>query len=211
VEGGAIALVEGERGGDAVLLHLERHVGAQDGPARGGGEDRADSLDDPHLVGGPAVVERGVAGQLEGGPAAHREALPDQQVTRPAGGPRLGHHEVDDLADGFLPLEPGQQDVGVGQVQLLGPGVAGAAGEGEIAALAGVEQRAEERGGVEPRRAVPVDRAVSADERDRPQVADDAVLLDREVALGRPDPRLVHISIIAISITGVFHQRWSGM
>ena len=56
--------------------------------------------------------------------------------------------------------------------------------EREAAAGVGVEDRAEQAGRVEALGAEPVDRALVADERDRVQVADDAVVLDREVAAG---------------------------
>src|SRR5579863_9700043 len=48
--------------------------------------------------------------------------------TRPAGRAR----EVEDFADGVLALEPGEQDVGVGQVKLLGLGIAGARRQREV-------------------------------------------------------------------------------
>ena len=47
-----------------------------------------------------------------------------------------------------------------------------------------VEDRAEQAGSVEALGAEPVDRALVADERDRVEVADDAVVLDRQVAVG---------------------------
>ena len=58
--------------------------------------------------------------------------------------------------------------------------------EREAAAGAGVEDRAEHAGGVEALGAEPVDRALVADERHRVEVADDAVILDRQVTLGGP-------------------------
>src|ERR1700692_1159426 len=108
-----------------------------------------------HSVRRPAVVERRVTGELEGGPAADRARLPDQQVAGPAAAPGLRHAEVDYLADRLRPLKTGQQDVGVGQVKLLRPRAA-AAPQREVTALAGVEQRPEQGGSVEPGRAVPV-------------------------------------------------------
>jgi len=151
-----------------------------------------------------------VAGELEGGPAADRAGLADQQV---AGFPRAAgvrHHEVDDLPDGLGAVEPGQQDVRLRQVELLGPPAA-AAGQGEVAALARVQERAEQRRGVEARGAVPVHRAVRADERHGAQVADDAVFLDRQVARRRrlaavavADGDESHLSIIGTRITAVF-------
>jgi hypothetical protein len=136
----------------------------------------------------PAVVERRVAGELERDRAPDRAGLPDQEIARLAGGPRLRDHEVDDLADRVLALEPGEQDVGIGEVELLRLGVAGTGRDGEVAALVLIQEGTEQARGVEARRAVPVDRAVGADEGDRAQVAHDAVLFDREVAVRRADP-----------------------
>jgi hypothetical protein len=124
-----------------------------------------------------------VAGDLEPGPAPDRARLPDQQIARPAGRPGLRDHEVDDLTHRVLALEPGKQDVGAGQVALLRLGVTGPGGQREVAALFLIEQGAEQAGGVETPRAEPVDRAIGADEGHRVQVAHDAVLLDREVAV----------------------------
>src|SRR5215207_10877254 len=55
--------------------------------------------------------------------------------------------------------------------------------DGVVAALVLVEDRPEHARGVEVRAAVPVDRAVRADQRDRVKVSDQAVLGDREVAV----------------------------
>jgi hypothetical protein len=51
--------------------------------------------------------------------------------------------------------------------------------------MAGVEDRREHAGGIEPRAAIPVDRPVGADKRDSVQVADQAVLGDRQIARPR--------------------------
>ena len=179
-----LALVQGERGGHAGFLDLERDRGAQHAVPSRGPEHRADAGDHLDRVRGPAVVERRVTGQLERGPAADRPGLAHQQVTRLAGAAGLRDHEIDDLADRLGAVEPGEQDVGVRQVHLLR--VRGhVAGQREVAALAGVQQRAEQRGGVEAGRAVPVHGAVGTDQGHGPQVPDDPVLLDRQVAGGR--------------------------
>ena len=51
-----------------------------------------------------------------------------------------------------------------------------------------VEDRGEHAGRVEARQAQPVDRAVHADQRRRPHVADEAVVLDRLVRHGPASP-----------------------
>ena len=159
------------------------HAGPQHARAERGGEHGAHPGHQLDGVRRAPVVEGRVAGQLERGPAADRPGLAHQQVARLPG--RAGHrdHEVDHLADGLDPEEAGDQDVGVRQVHLLGP-PAGPAEQREVAALAGVQQRAEQGRGVEAGRAVPVDGAVGADQGHGPQVADDAVFLDRQVAPG---------------------------
>ena len=78
-------------------------------------------------------------------------------------------------------VEARDEDVRVREVELLGgPVVAGRPERVEAAAIL-VEDRAEHARGVERRAAVPVDRAVRADERHRVQVAHEPVLGDREV------------------------------
>src|SRR4029077_5413540 len=70
----------------------------------------------------------------------------------------------------------------VGMVELLAlPALAGRR-DAEVATLVGVEDRGEDAGRVEVREAQPVDRAVHTDERGRVHVADNTVLLDRQVA-----------------------------
>ena len=65
-----------------------------------------------------------------------------------------------------------------GQVQLLGDVVDAVRRDPEVTALLLIEQAGEDTGRVEPRRAEPVDRAVSRDQRRGLQVADQAVILD---------------------------------
>ena len=93
----------------------------------------------------------------------------------------LDRHEVLHLAHAAVGEEARDQDVRVREVELLGvPAVTGGP-QREEAALVLVEDRAEHARRVERRAAVPVDRPVRADERDRVQVADQSVLGDREV------------------------------
>src|ERR1700722_7876192 len=110
-----------------------------------------------------AVVEGGMAGDLEPRPAAYRTGLADKEIPDPAGGPGLRHHEVDDLAHCLLALEAGEQDVCVVEVALLRPGVVGPGGQREVAAPSGVQDGAEQARGIEPGRAEPVDGAIGAD------------------------------------------------
>ena len=145
------------------------------------------------LVVGAPVVEPRLHLDLPRDVAAHDHDAPDQPVSVEAGVDRLDRHEVLHLADSALGEEARDQDVGVGEVQLpRRPRHAGRADRVE-AAVAGVEDRAEHARRVERRAAVPVDRARGADERDRVQVAYEAVLGDRQV--------------LQREIAGVRHQR----
>jgi hypothetical protein len=90
----------------------------------------------------------------------------------------LDRHEVDHFADPLGAEEARQQHVAVGQVHLLVLGLV-EAGDLEEASFVLVENRGEDAWRVELRQAAPVDRTVHAHQRDRVQVADDAVGLDR--------------------------------
>ena len=81
--------------------------------------------------------------------------------------------------------EARDEDVRVGEVELLRRPALGRRGDPVVAAALPVEDRAEDARRVEVRAAVPVDRAVGAHERRRVEVADDPVLGDREVARER--------------------------
>ena len=94
-------------------------------------------------------------------------------------------HEVDQLAHAVFRQEPGDEHVRVGHVQLLRRPPAAVRRNPEEAAALRVEDRSEHAGGVEAARAVPVDRALGTNERRRVQVADDAVLRDRQVVVTR--------------------------
>ncbi len=94
---------------------------------------------------------------------------------------RRDGHEVLHLADPFRGEEAGDQDVRVREVELLDGADTEHGRDPVPAALPPVEDRREHARRVEARAAVPVDRPVRADERDGAEVADDAVLGDREV------------------------------
>src|SRR2546429_5172506 len=84
--------------------------------------------------------------------------------------PTLGHQEA------------GDEDIGIGKVELLGAGAVDFGRDAEPTAAVGVEDRGEDARRVEPRAAVPVNRPVSPDERDGVQITDQAMLGDRQVA-----------------------------
>ena len=70
----------------------------------------------------------------------------------------------------------------VSGVELLGAPPVGVGRDTEQPPVVGVEDSREDARRVEARTAIPVDRAVGANERDRVQVADQAVFRDRQIA-----------------------------
>lgn len=129
------------------------------------------------LVTGARVVEAGGDLDREAHLAAHGEHAADDAlaVRRLA---RARRHEVVHLPHPVGRQEAGDEDVGVGKVELLrGPALALGL-DAEAAAAVGVEERGEDAWRIDAPRAVPVDRAVGADQGDGVQVADQAVLGD---------------------------------
>ncbi len=120
------------------------------------------------------IVEARRALHLEGDAAAHAAHDPNQALR-----PVVDRHQIDGLGQPFGGEEPGHEDVGVRQVDLLvAHVVAEARRDPELAALLGVEQRREHRGGIEARPAQEVDGAAEIDEAHGVHVADDAVMFD---------------------------------
>ena len=94
-------------------------------------------------------------------------------------------HEVLHLPHPVGHQEARDEDVGVGEVELLGAPAVAVGRDAEQPPAVGVEDRREHARRVEARAAVPVDRPVGAHERDGVQVADQAMLGDRQVARPR--------------------------
>ena len=134
------------------------------------------------LVACPRVVEARGDVDDESHLPAYGEYPADHAVpVRRLAGTRWGH-EVLHLPDSLGHQEARDQDVGVGEVELLGaPPLAGGR-DAEQAPTVGVEDRREDTRRVETRTAVPVDRPIGAHQCDGVQVADQAVLGDRQVA-----------------------------
>ena len=177
-ERAAVARVQRVGGADAPLGALHRHHRLQHQRQVGRPEHRS-QLGDDRLVLGPGVVEAGLALEHEGHLAAHADHAPREPAA--VGRVAVDGHEVLHLAHAVGRQEAGDEDVGVGEVELLGGVAVGRRRDPVVAALLGVEDGREHARRVEPLGAVPVDRAVGADQGDRVQVADDAVLLDRKV------------------------------
>jgi hypothetical protein len=91
-------------------------------------------------------------------------------------------HEVLHLPHSVGRQEARDEDVGVGEVKLLGAPAVAVRRDAEQASVVGIEDGRKDARRVESRAAVPVDRPVGADERDGVQVADQAMLGDRQVA-----------------------------
>src|ERR671916_1846955 len=80
-----------------------------------------------------------------------------------------------DFCDAVGAQEPGDEDVGLWEVQLFGRPVCFGRGDSPVAAALPVEDRPEQARGVETWATVPVDRPLGAHERDRVEVTDEAV------------------------------------
>ena len=173
-----VAAGEVQVGHDVVAV--DAHVGrrAEAEPDRGALDEHA-AVD--RVQGGPfaAVVGPGGEPHLQPQVAAHaldatHDALPVLVVVR------LHHgHEVVHLDHALVGEEAGVEDVGRGQVRLVGTDAAVDGREVPRTALLGVEDAGEDARGVEAAGAEPVDAAVGGDERGGPQVADHPVLGDR--------------------------------
>jgi hypothetical protein len=126
---------------------------------------------------GAAVVEPRLQLHEELHLAARYPNLTDDPVA--VGRPAFDHrHEVLHLADAIGSQETGDQDRGIREVQLLGDVVVGGRPDAEIAALFGVQQRAEYARRVEARAAEEVDRAIMRYQRSRLQITDQPLITD---------------------------------
>jgi hypothetical protein len=168
----------------------------------GRGEDRP-VLGERDLVAGARIINarRDIDDQAH--PTAHRDDPADQPLAvRRLTGVR-GRHEVLDLSHAVGGQQPRAEDVRVGQAELPGAPALALGRDPKQAPAVGVEDRRKHARRVEPRAAAPVDRPIGTDKRDRVQVADQAVLGDRQVqrfvhqraparGLRAPDPRRAH-------------------
>ena len=133
-----------------------------------------------HLVRVARVVEARLHLDVELHRPAHHHDAADEPVAVHVR-LHLDRHEVLHLPHAAGREEARDEDVRVREVELLRRPLVARRAQGVVAAAVLVEDRAEHARRVERRAAVPVDRAVRADERDRVQVADQSVLGDREV------------------------------
>ncbi len=90
---------------------------------------------------------------------------------------RLDRHEVDHLADPFIAENTRDQDIRIGEIELLARG--GSHGSDfEVASLLIVEQSAEHARRIEVRKTTPIDRTVHSDQCDRVEVPDHPVVFN---------------------------------
>ena len=162
------------------------------------------------FVAGARVVEAGRDVHAEAHLPAHGKYPPDHAVAmRDLARARHGH-EVLHLPHAVRHQEARDQHVGVRKVELLRAPAVPVGRDTEQAAAVGVEERREDTRRVETRAAVPVDRSVRPDERDRVQIADQAVLSDRQVARPRCLPHGPgHEPVLSARIGIEHHQRAS--
>lgn len=144
-----------------------------------------------------AVVEARPALQGEAHGAPYRPHHPHHPVPVGDRGRMVDGHEVDHLPHALAREEAGDQDSGIGQVELAGDDAGLASrpasfdtrrvrGDGEVSAAVVVEQSGEDAGRVEAGRAEPVQHAFGGDECTRLQVPDQAVLGNRRIGKHRP-------------------------
>ncbi len=93
-------------------------------------------------------------------------------------------HEVGEFGNALLAQVAGDEDIGAGEVKLFVFGLSVQAVEAEVPPLVGIQDAAENGGRVEAWQAHEVDTAGYADQGRGVQVADDAILLDGQVAVG---------------------------
>jgi hypothetical protein len=174
----------------AVALHRPGPPAVHGQLQRRGAEHRT-LVGELQLMRLPAVVEPRRALEHKPHLAAHAPDQPDQPVA--VAGPLrvVDRHEVGHLADPVGGHEPGDQDGRVGEVQLPSDVVVALGADAEAPAVVVVEQRGEHTRRVEARAAEPVDGAVGGDQRGGLEIADQAVLGNRRIAIhGRSLPTL---------------------
>ncbi len=117
-EGGCLAWVEDELGGDSIALPSQREAADQRDFHALRLEDRSPSVQDD-LMGPAREVEGRPAVEAEANRPAHRPHNADDLVNLPDLARALNRHEVHDLADALVTEKARHQDVAVRHVHLL--------------------------------------------------------------------------------------------
>ena len=141
------------------VAHLDRRFGLERDPRAGALKEDTAGVALRAVSLSPEIKPR-CAFELEPHPPAHAQHAANQPVPVRSAHEFPDRHEILDLADAMRGEEPGDQHVGVREVQLLVLPLAVGRPQREVAAAFGVEQRGEHARRVEPRGAVPVDRPV---------------------------------------------------
>ncbi len=181
-KGRRFAPVEREIAHDSAPLNRKRNRRGQ--PQRPGRAHKQNSLGKgADFVGAARIVEGRKTLEAKSNVAGDGTHAPNNLVIVGMVTPqtaRLDGHEVDYLADPFITENTRDQDIGIGEIELLArSGSRG--GDFEIAPFLIVEQRAEHARRIEMRKTTPIDRAVHADQCDRVEVSDHPVVFNRFV------------------------------
>ena len=189
-KGGGLPGPEGDARADVGPVDDLERAARREAELQLGGAEEGTVRGERDLVAQARVVEARGDVDHEAHLPAHGKYLADHAVAvRGLPTARRGH-EVLHLRHSVGHQEARDEDVGVGEVELLRTPTLTVGRDAEQAPVLGVENRREDARRVKARTAVPVDRPDGADERNRVQVADQAVLGDRQVARSRspPDP-----------------------
>jgi len=181
-ESGALTLTETEAPGDSLTCGRARIHRSLERETEIGRSEHEPVLVLNHVVLVSPVVEPWLHRDPEAHGAPHDPNAANEPL--PMGRSPLGDgHEVRDLAHPLGGEEARDQDVRLRQVELPRRPAVARGSDAVVAAVLAVEDGAEDARGVEARAAVPVDRAVGADQGDRVEITDDAVFGDRQIVV----------------------------
>ena len=124
------------------------------------------------------IVERRLTLELEGQRSPDNADAANQAMDIVAFSSGADRHVIRHLADAVGIQKTRDQDIRRGPVELLLVGAV-CSSNLEVAAFLVVQNACENTGGIEMRKAIPVDRTVHPDKRNRVHIADDAIVLDR--------------------------------
>jgi len=181
-EGHHVALVKVEAGaGVPVRVALQGRRRAQHESQVIRREAKAPLGPDVDAVACPPIVEARGETHAQAHRPAHRAHAAHHTLTMVGVVGGQHRHAVEHLHHSGAGEEPGDQDVGLGKIELAGVGLPDP-GDRPMPAV-GVQQRTENAGGVEAWTAEPVDPTAGAHQRRAAQVADQTVVADRGATL----------------------------
>src|SRR5208282_3862991 len=176
-EGGALAGGQGKVGGSCAVFYPQWDLAAQPqaGLVRTLAMEQNLLLALLQRVAGAAIVESRVADHATLEMATDGLGASHDTGTHAPGSNR---HEIGYFQHAFLGQEPGQKDIGVGEINLLLLASLEQGGQGEATAFGRVQQRGKDGRRIKLREAHEVDRAVHGDQGDGIKVADDTIAAD---------------------------------